>query len=272
MNKKITAIIAIILAVGVGIFFACKDKPKGEEENVEPPIPSISYGKNKVFAHDTSFYTQGLVIYKGVLYEGTGLEGKSRLMKREMGTDKEPGKVLLNKNLDAKYFGEGITILHDTLYQLTWRNHVIFMYDVKDFRLLKEIPISTEGWGITTDGKELIVSDGSSNIIFYEPGTFKELRKLSITERGELVNNVNELEFINGSVYANRYQTSEILRIDPVTGIVTGKMNLQEISDDIRRKKPDADVLNGIAYDSATKKTYVTGKLWPEMYEIVIGQ
>lgn len=272
--KKITAIVIIVIAIAAGLFFALRNT-KGDAPPVnpdEPPVPSISYDVIRTLKHDTSFYTQGLVIYKGELYEGTGLTGKSRLMKLEMGTEKDTGKVLRNKNLNPTYFGEGITIINDTLYQLTWQNRVVLMYNLKDFSLLKEFPLSTDGWGITTDGKELIVSDGSSNLTFYQPGTFKEIRRVAVTERGALINNVNEMEYINGFIYANRYQTPDILKIDPVTGIVVGKMNFKQYDDDIHRKYPFADYFNGIAYDSATKKAYVTGKLWPEMYEIVIGQ
>ncbi|HEX2628225.1 MAG TPA: glutaminyl-peptide cyclotransferase [Chitinophagaceae bacterium] len=266
MNKKIVYSVAAIVVAG--ILFSCKNEDKPPVVPPPPPIPTITYSIDKTLIHDTSFYTQGLVIYKGGLYEGTGLEGKSRLMK----IDRNTGNVLLNKNIDAKYFGEGVTILNDTVYQLTWRNHVVLLYNVKDLSLIKEIPLATEGWGITTDGKQLIVSDGSSNINFYEPGTFKDIRKVSVTENGEFVNNVNELEYINGYIYANRYQTNEILKIDPANGNVIAKMDFSQVQQNIRNKKADADVLNGIAYDSATKKVYVTGKLWPELYEITLGQ
>ncbi len=248
-------------------FIACKNDDNGNGSTPDAPRP-ISYSINKTFPHDTSFYTQGLVIYKGELYENTGLEGKSRLMKVDLNT----GKALQSRSLDAKYFGEGITILNDTIYQLTWQNHVVFMYSLKDFKLLKEFPLNTDGWGITTDGKELVVSDGSSNLTFYEPGTFKEIRKVSVTEAGTLVNNVNELEWIDGYVYANRYTTNEILKINPVTGIVEAKIDFKQLGDTVKAKYPFADYFNGIAYDAATKKIYVTGKLWPELYEVQLGQ
>ncbi|HEX5651532.1 MAG TPA: glutaminyl-peptide cyclotransferase [Chitinophagaceae bacterium] len=250
---------------------ACKNEDKpGDQTNPDtPPAPaSISYSVVASFPHDTSSYTQGLVFYKGELYEGTGLEKRSKLMNVDLKT----GKALRKMDLDSTYFGEGITIINDTLYQLTWQNKVVFMYSLKDFKKLKEFMIPTEGWGITTDGKELIVSDGTSNLNYYEPGSFRPLRTVSITEGGSLVNNVNELEFINGYIYANKYQSDYILKIDPVTGIVVGKADLSNLADQLRARYPGIDVLNGIAYDAASNKIYITGKWWPELYEIRFGQ
>ncbi len=251
-------------------FVSCNNGENDNNGNTpHPDAPKIlSYSLSNTFPHDTSFYTQGLIIYKGSLYEGTGLEGRSRLMKIDLAT----GKVLQQINLDEKYFGEGITIINDTLYQLTWQNKVVFMYNLKDFKKLKEFPIHTDGWGITTDGKELIVSDGTSNLNFYEPGTFKLLRTVNITEAGGLVNNVNELEYIDGYVYANRYQTDHILKIDPVTGIVVAKIDFSNLTSQVKSKHPWVDYFNGIAYDSSNKKIYVTGKLWPELYEVQFSQ
>ena len=264
--KKLLLLFLIPFAIG------CKNgDSENSSNNVEPsglaPKP-ISYSVQATYPHDTSSYTQGLVVYKGELYEGTGLEGRSKLLK----VDLKSGKFQKRVDLDSNYFGEGITIINDTLYQLTWKNRVVFMYSLKDFRKLKEFPLHTDGWGITTDGKELIISDGTSNLNFYEAGSFKPLRTVSITEEGTLVNNVNELEYIDGYVYANKYQTNYILKIDPVTGIVVGKADLSGLADTIKRNHPYTDVLNGIAYDTATKKIYITGKWWPELYEIQLGQ
>ncbi len=255
---------ALLIALPI-LLIACNgpDEPKDGPEKPSP-TKSMSYSIISTYPHDTSSYTQGLMIYKGELFEGTGLETRSRLMK----VDLKSGKALQAVKLDDKYFGEGITIMNDTLYQLTWRNNVVFMYSLKDFKKLKEFPIQTEGWGITNNGTELIVSDGTSNLNFYEPGTFKQIRKVSITDAGELVNHVNELEFIDGYVYANKYQTDYILKIDPTTGIVIAKADFTELGNQVRSKYPWVDFFNGIAYDAATKKIYVTGKLWPELYEI----
>ena len=261
------------VAVITAFAAACKnnDKPTtGDDNNNDTGIAPqpMSYSIATVFPHDTSSYTQGLIIYKGDMYEGTGVVGKSKLMK----VDLQTGKALQTRKLDEKYFGEGITILNDTIYQLTWQDHVVFVYSLKDFKLLKEFPLDTDGWGITTDGKELMVSDGTSNLNFYEPGTFKKIRTVSVTESGNLVNNVNELEYINGFVFANQYQSDYILKIDPVTGVVVAKADFKQLGDTVRAKYPWVDFFNGIAYDAATKKIYVTGKDWPELYEVQFGQ
>lgn len=259
----------LYLAILCGMTTCTNENQSGNDDTNNPPAPSaIGYSIVKSFPHDTSSYTQGLMIYKGELYEGTGLEGKSKLMKVDLKT----GKPIQKIDLDSQFFGEGITILNDTIYQLTYMNKVVFMYSMKDFKKLKEFSIPTEGWGITTDGKELIVSDGTSNLNFYEPGTLAPLRTVSITESGALVNNVNELEFINGYIYANKYQSNYILKIDPVTGIVVGKADLSNLGEQVEAKYPFADVMNGIAYDPDSKKIYITGKWWPELYEIQFSQ
>ena len=243
-----------------------RDKPAPDANgNTPPDAPSIlTYSIIKAYPHDTTFFTQGLTFYKGQLYEGTGLEGHSKLMKIDLQTGKAEKKI----DLDNEYFGEGVAILNDTIYQLTWKNNVVFAYDVNTFRKLRQFPIGTDGWGITTDGQNLIVSDGSSNLYYYTPGDFKFLRKQVVTESGSPSFNLNELEFIDGFIYANQWQYNYILKIDPATGKVVGKADLTEINNRVKTRDPDAEFLNGIAYDDNTKKIYVTGKNWPELYEI----
>jgi len=220
------------------------------------------------YPHDTSSYTQGLLFYKGELYEGTGLPGKSKLMKVDLKT----GKALQKIDLDPQYFGEGISIINDTVYQLTWQDKLVFVYSLKDFKKIKEFPLNTEGWGLTTDGKQLIASDGSSSLYYYDPATFKLLKTQDVTEGGSLSYNLNELEYIDGFIYANQYQAPYIFKIDPATGQIVAKADLTSMWDRIRAIDPAADVPNGIAYDETTKKIYITGKLWPELYEIQFGQ
>lgn len=229
-----------------------------------PQTPVITYTVVATFPHDTSSYTQGLEFYKGTLYEGTGNKGFSKLLQVDLKTGK-PAKSLA---LDPKFFGEGITILNDTLYQLTWQEKVVFAYNPKTFQKLKEFPLNTEGWGLTNDGKNLIVSDGSSNLYFYEPSTFRLLRTQGVTEGGSPAFNLNELEYINDFVYANQYEYNYILKIEPASGQVVAKMDLSELANRVRSKDPRVNYLNGIAYDSTTKKIYVTGKWWPELFEI----
>ncbi len=230
----------------------------------EPQTPVLSFSIAAVYPHDTSSFTQGLTFYNGQLLEGTGNKGQSRLMQVDVPT----GKIVKKIELDSNLFGEGVTVLNDTIYQLTWQEKVVLVYNAKDFKKIKEMPLNTEGWGITNDGKNLIVTDGSNNLYFYEPSTFRLLRTQGVTENGSPAVNLNELEYINGFVYANQWQYNYILKIDPASGQVVAKLDLSEVARRVKMKDPRADVLNGIAYDSTTQKVYVTGKLWPEMYEI----
>lgn len=237
--------------------------------STEDPGPKIfSHSIIAAYPHDTSFYTQGLTFYNGELYEGTGLEGRSRLMKVDLKTGKPLKKIDLAKDI----FGEGITILRDTIYQLTWKNKVVYVYTLKDFKKVKEFPLNTEGWGITHDGNRLIVSDGTGSLYFYDPSTFRLLSKSGITEGNNQTFNLNELEYIDGFVYANQYQYPYVLKIDPVSAKVVAKYDLNDMWKRILANDPDADVPNGIAYDEKTKKIYVTGKWWPELYEVQLGQ
>ncbi len=198
------------------------------------------------------------------MYESTGLEKKSKLIQVDIKT----GKPVRFINLDTNYFGEGIAIVNDTLYQLTYQTKVGFMYTLKDFKKIKEFTIKTEGWGMTTNGREIIASDGSSYLYYYEPTTFRLLKKQEITEAGSLSFNLNELEYIDGYIYANQWQQPYILKIDPATGQIVAKADFSAITNRIKAKYPSAEVMNGIAYDSSTKKTYITGKNWPELYEV----
>ena len=236
-----------------------------------PPPPVLGYTIVNTFPHDTSFYTQGYTFYKGELYESTGdptRTGKTRVMKVDLTT----GKSLKQISLSSDYFGEGITVLRDTIYQLTWQEHKVFVYTLKDFKQVKTYNIPFEGWGITNDGKKLIVSIGNGMLNYYDPSTFALLTKSSITEGNSDTYNLNELEYIDGFVYANQYTTPYILKIDPTAGKVVAKYDLTDVVNKIKTIKPDADVLNGIAYDEITKKIYVTGKYWPESYEIKLNQ
>lgn len=266
--KKIIPLLFLMSIIG------CKSKDKDKTNNITtvPDQPkNISYSIISSYPHDTSSFTQGLIIYNGVLYESTGGQNNNanQIMKVDMKTGKPQKLAFIDKN---KYFGEGITILRDTVYQLTWKARTVFVYSLKDFRKIKEYSINTEGWGITTDGKDLIVSDGTTNLYYYDPSTFKLLKTQEITEGGSLSYNLNELEYIDGFVYANQWQYPYILKIDPATGKVIGKADLNDVWNRVKAIDPTADVPNGIAYDSVTKKIYVTGKLWPSLFEIQFGQ
>ena len=278
MKRKIffPLIVVSLISSFAFLFVRCKSKDPVNTvdppiENQTPPPPVLGHTILQVYPHDTSFYTQGLTFYKGELYEGTGdpgYAGQSRLMK----IDLKSGKALKKISLPGKYFGEGITILRDTIYQLTWQQNVVFVYTLKDFQKVKEYKIDTEGWGITNDGQRLIVSTGNGILYFYDPSTFRLLSKSSIMEGNNQTFNLNELEYIDGFVYANQYQYPYILKIDPLAARVVAKYDVTDMWKRVQAIDPEVDVPNGIAYDSTTKKIFVTGKFWPEMYEIQLGQ
>ena len=260
-TKIIPSLFVVFLISPSTVLFVCC---KARDKQVDPPIDHTII---ETFPHDTSFYTQGLTFYKAELYEGTGDPGdmgKSRLMKIDLKT----GKALKAISLTNKYFGEGITILKDTIYQLTWQEHKVFVYTLTDFKKVKEYDIDTDGWGITNDGQKLIVSTGGGILYYYDPSTFRLLGKSSIMEGNSQTFNLNELEYIDGFVYANKYGYPYILKIGPATGKVVAKYDITDLWKRAQAIKPHVDYPNGIAYNEITKKIYVTGKLWPEIYEI----
>ena len=254
------------------------DEAKQEAVSSGVPAPaSLAYTVLNAYPHDTAAFTQGLELYKGSLMESTGLMGRSSLRKVEIKT----GKILSAIQLNDAVFAEGITILRDTLYQLSWQNHEVYVYDIKkEPKKITTLPWSGEGWGITNDGIQLIISDGSDKLYFVEPATLKLKKILSIRDQYGAVNNLNELEMIDGYVFANRWQYDYILKIDPSSGFVVGTLGMQDFLKKNSKKdlsyldKPGSTaqqsgaVLNGIAYDSEKKSIYVTGKLWPEIFEI----
>jgi glutamine cyclotransferase len=210
-----------------------------------------------------------------ILYEssGSGSAGDKQpgAYPSAFGTvDLKTGKVNIKVQLDnTTYFGEGITFFRDKVYQLTWQSGIGFIYDAKTFKKLGEFKIpAREGWGLTHDSAHLIMSDGSSNLYFISPDSLRLLNIVSVTDNNGPVGNVNELEYINGFIYANQWQTPYILKIDPASGKVVGRINLENLVNEVNNKYPDANDLNGIAFDSANNKLYVTGKLWPNIYEI----
>lgn len=216
-----------------------------------------------VYPHDSEAFTQGLIFHKGHLYEGTGLNGHSSLRKVELKT----GRVLKKYQLPAEYFGEGITIWQNRLIQLTWQSRTGFIYDLQSFRPLGTFSYPTEGWGITCDGNHLIMSDGTAALRFLDPRTFKIVKQIKVMNRGKGVTHINELEYVNGEIYANIWDTSYIARISPQTGQVLGWINLKELYQ-YMGVNGKVDVLNGIAYDPKNDRLFVTGKFWPKLFEI----
>jgi glutaminyl-peptide cyclotransferase len=217
------------------------------------------------YPHDPHAFTQGLVFVDGSLYESTGLNGQSSLRMVDLAT----GRVLQSQPVDSKYFAEGLTAWGSTLVQLTWESHVALVYDRFSFRALRTLSYSGEGWGLTQDGKSLILSDGSDTLRFFDPATFGELRRVSVRDHGKPVNELNELEFVHGEIYANIWHSDRIARIAPRTGKVLGWIDLKGLLPTTEHSTPEA-VLNGIAYDSAHDRLFVTGKLWPKLFEIQV--
>lgn len=224
---------------------------------------NYSYEVIRVYPHDKKAFTQGLVYDNGFFYEATGLKGASSLRKVQVGT----GDIIQSFTIAPEIFGEGITIFGDKIIQLSWQARVGFVYDKSSFQLLAKFNYSTEGWGLTNDGKHLIMSDGSNKIYFLDNQTYSEVSRIEVYDNKGPVNQLNELEFIDGEIYANIYQTDKIARIDPFTGKVLSYIDLTGI---LPKKDydNDTDVLNGIAYDSTGKKLFVTGKKWPKLFEI----
>jgi glutamine cyclotransferase len=270
------------------IALSCGDAPTGR------PINSISNGNGSTtntnsktnavpqysiqvvatYPHDPKAFTQGLVYHNGFIYEGTG--GKpargddfsSSLRKVEL----HSGKVVQKFDVPPTFFGEGITIIGDKVYQLTWQEGTGFIYNLDDFKLLREVKYSGDGWGLTNDGTNLIMSDGTHVIRFLNPEDFTTKRTITVTdEKGRPLMEINELEFVKGEIWANVWQTPWIVRIDPATGKLLGRIDLSSIAEDVAKKNRTADVLNGIAHDPATDRIFVTGKNWPSLYEIKVN-
>jgi glutamine cyclotransferase len=225
--------------------------------------PVYSYEVINTYAHDRDAFTQGLVYKDGYLYEGTGLNGKSSIRKVRL----ETGTVLQSKSIPKKYFGEGITIFDNKIIQLTWKAGTGFVYDIETFEKLEEFSYPVEGWGLTHDGRRLIMSDGTEYIHFLDPVKYKGIGKIKVHSAKGLVRNLNELEYIDGEIYANIWQTNVIARISPDDGRVLGWINLDGLLKP-EDKTRETDVLNGIAYDSTSDRLFVTGKLWPKIFEI----
>lgn len=217
----------------------------------------------ETFPHDRKAFTQGLAYENGFLYEGTGLNGASTLRKVEINT----GTVLQSISLPDEYFGEGITLWKDTIVQLTWQSRKGFVYDKATFQKLREFEYPTEGWGLTHDGAHLIMSDGTASLYFLDPDAFVEVRTLQVRDERGPVSRLNELEYINGFIYANVWQTDRIVRIDPSNGQVVGQVDLSGLLP-LADRIPPVDVLNGIAYDAEGDRVFVTGKWWPKLFHI----
>jgi glutamine cyclotransferase len=264
MNRRFKiSIVGLFALLGAVVVFSCLNLQGCLFPGNSDVIPVYSYDIVNTYPHDPDAFTQGLVFEDGFLYEGTGLLGRSTLRRVEL----ETGAILQIRGLPDQFFGEGITVYGDKIIQLTWQSNVGFVYDKNSFDLLQQFNYSTEGWGITHDGERLIMSDGTSKLHFLDPQTFEEIGQLAVFDDNGPVTRLNELEYVQGEIYANVWQTDRIARISPATGRVVGWIDLEGILTAEDRSEP-VDVLNGIAYDADTDRLFVTGKLWPKLFEI----
>jgi len=254
LRKLLFMPVALLIAV---VISSCSDSDHSSS-------PSLyTYKVVETYAHDQRAFTQGLVFENGIMYEGTGLYERSTLRK----VDHTTGNILQIREVPAKFFGEGITVYGDKIIQLTYKSGVGFVYNKNDLELLRKFSYSTEGWGITHDGNQLIISDGTATLYFLNPDTFEQIGRIEVRDQGTPVRGLNELEYVKGEVYANVWPTERIVRIDPRTGRVVGWIYMDGILNMLGKSR-EIDVLNGIAYDAIGDRLFVTGKFWPKLFEI----
>ena len=253
--KLFIPVFIIILAVLLVLFYRDSNNPE--------IATTYTYEIINTFPHDRNAFTQGLVFEDGVLYEGTGLYGRSTLRKVEL----ETGNILQMHQLLTKFFGEGITIYGDSIIQLTYKENVGFVYNKDTFELLRKFNYPTEGWGITHNGRHLIMSDGTPTLYFLNPETFEQVSRIKVYDRNTPLWGLNELEYVEGQIYANIWPTERIAVIAPDTGRVTGWIDLKGLFTQQDYSRP-VDVLNGIGYDKNNGRLFVTGKFWPKLFEI----
>ena len=254
-----------LVVIAFGILALTYSTPESAQSplRADATAPVFGYAVQRTYPHDAEAFTQGLEYVGGYLYESTGLNGRSSIRKVTL----ETGKVLRQRAIPPDYFGEGITIWKSALIELTWQSQVAFVYDRDTFEPRRTFTYTGEGWGLTHDATNLIMSDGTADLRFLDPETFKERRRITVTDGGRPVPRLNELEYVKGQVFANIWTTDDIVRIDPASGRVLGRIDLRGLLPD---SQTASDVLNGIAYDQARDRLFVTGKLWPKLFEIKI--
>ncbi|HEY3042965.1 MAG TPA: glutaminyl-peptide cyclotransferase [Vicinamibacterales bacterium] len=245
-----------VLSIAAALMLASQRPPER--------LPVYGYRVVRAYPHDPKAFTQGLQYVDGFLYEGTGLNGSSSIRKVKL----ETGEVVQRRDLARAYFGEGITVWKTDLIQLTWQSQVAFVYDKKTFAPRRTFKYKGEGWGLTNDGTNLIMSDGTDQLRVLDPGTYAERRRIKVTAVGTPLRNLNELEYMKGEILANVWTTDSIARVAPETGRVTGYIDLAGLL--TAAEKASVDVMNGIAYDEKNDRLFVTGKLWPKVFEIKI--
>lgn len=260
----------LILVLGLSLScFQCQ----ADTNNDQPPrtnpqnviVPKHGYQIVNIWPHDSNAFTQGLILVDGTLLESTGQEGSSSLRRVEL----ETGKILKKVDVPLPYFAEGIAVLNGKVYQLTWQHQLGFIYDLQSLERVGEFTYPGEGWGLTTDGQSLIVSDGSSRLKYLDPSSFRVTKTITVVDGLTPVNNLNELEFVQGEIYANVWHDERVAVIDPQSGRVKEWIDLTGLIPEGELEDEEA-VLNGIAYDEANNKLFVTGKLWPRLFEIKV--
>jgi glutaminyl-peptide cyclotransferase len=264
-----------IFFLSILVLLACNNNDIGGNDDSltgeSSTTPVINYALINTYRHDTTSYTEGLLVHKGQLFESTGSPENMPQTRSLFGTlDTIDGKINKKVELDRnKYFGEGIVFLHDKIYQLTYQTKIGFIYDAKTFKQLGEFSFpGQEGWGMTTDSTSLIMSDGTNNLYYLDPLDLRTVKKIQVENEKGPVMKINELEYINNYIYANVYETNSIIKIDPLTGRVTGSLDLSSLANEARGRHPGSLEMNGIAYDPVSRKIYITGKMWPTLYEI----
>lgn len=264
----------LFLMTSVTLIVSCDKKSESVAQSIElhnvnstqpawKSFSSLTFQTVRELPHDPLAFTQGFLLHEGLWIESTGLEDQSSIRRVEV----ETGKVLLMKELKGDFFGEGATVLDGEIYQLSWKNQQGFVFDATTLAWKKNFSYNGEGWGLTTDGKQLIMSDGTETIRFYDPTALKFTHTIEVKKSGQPIKMLNELEYVEGEIFANVWQTNEIVRINPTSGEVLGVIDLSDI-DKAEEKKSVDHVLNGIAYDNDKKLLYVTGKCWPKIYQI----
>jgi glutaminyl-peptide cyclotransferase len=267
-------IIPLVLLLASFVFVGCPGRDDGpaldtSQTHVDTPsvppqsLPVYTYEVVNTWAHDTSAFTEGLLYHDGFLYESTGLQGVSTLRKVEI----ETGRVVQKIDLSPDIFGEGLALFGDKLYQLSWQNQKGFVYDLKSFKLLRTFTFYGEGWGMTSDSSRLYMGDGSEFLRVLDPDSLRVQKTIGVYDGNRPIKEINELEWVKGEIFANVWKTEMIVRIDPATGKLLGVIDLRGILPE-QDRSPQIDVLNGIAYDPATDRLWVTGKKWPRLFEI----
>ena len=267
--KKTYSIIAIITLLIIGISITAiiwTTSNNTTQTTTYHGVPVYNYKIIQTHPHDSEAFTQGLTFdNKGNLIESTGLNGASSLRRVNL----IDGKILQQINLSDEYFGEGMTIVDNKIIQITWQNKIGFIYNTETFEQINTFNYNTEGWGLTYDGNNLIMSDGTANLYFIDTNTYQTTNTINVHDKEGPVENLNELEYINNTIYANIWHSTKIAIINPTTGQIQAYIELEEITQPHTTKNPEA-VLNGIAYNTQTNQLYITGKLWPNIYEITI--